>query len=98
MPTTNSDLFEMMGVAHLHKLSLSYFTIFRSVFRARSAVEPENFAEARHHLNVLKRSVKQRPRLTQSPGPSAQSCENVDSSVGFTCRKDCRERRALLQS
>ena len=52
-------------------------TIFRSVFRARAAVEQENFA-LWHQLNVLKRSVKQRPRLTQSPAASAQSCENLD--------------------
>ena len=41
-------------------------TIFRSVFRARAAVELENFA-LWHQLNILKRSVNQRPRLTQSP-------------------------------
>ena len=52
-------------------------TIFRSVFRARAAVGLENFA-LWHQLNVLKRSVKQRPRLTQGPGAAAQSCENLD--------------------
>ena len=52
-------------------------TIFRSVFRARAAVEQENFA-LWHQLNVLKRSVKQRPRLTQSPAASAQIFENLD--------------------
>ena len=52
-------------------------TIFRSAFRARAAVGLENFA-LWHQLNVLKRSVKQRPRLTQSPAASAQSCENLD--------------------
>jgi hypothetical protein len=52
-------------------------TIFRSVFRARAAVELENFA-LWHQLNVQKHSVEQRPRLTQSPAASAQSCENLD--------------------
>ena len=37
--------------------------IFRSAFRSRATVELENFA-LRHQLNVLKRSVKQRPKLT----------------------------------
>ena len=36
--------------------------ILRSAFRSRAAVELENFA-LRHQLNVLKRSVKQRPKL-----------------------------------
>src|SRR5215472_7607287 len=34
----------------------------RSVLRSRAAVELENFA-LRHQLSVLKRSVKQRPKL-----------------------------------
>ena len=79
MPTTNSDLFEMMGVAHLrldgYSAHLTHY--FPSVVRARAAVGLENFA-LWHQLNVLKRSVKQRPRLTQSPAASAQSCENLD--------------------
>ena len=52
-------------------------TIFRSAFRARAAVQLENFA-LWHQLNVLKPSVKQRPRLTQSPAASAQIFENLD--------------------
>lgn len=59
-------------------------TIFRSVFRARGAVELENFAL---WLNVLKRSMKQRPRLTQSPAASAQSCENLDRAWGLLVEK-----------
>lgn len=38
---------------------------FRSAFRSRAAVELENFA-LRHQLNVLKRSLKHRPRLTSA--------------------------------
>lgn len=38
-------------------------SVLRSAFRARAAVELENFA-LRHQLNVLKRSVKHRPKLT----------------------------------
>ena len=53
-------------------------TIFRSVFRARAAVELEKLRPLGHQLNVLKRSVKQRPRLTQSPAASVQSSENLD--------------------
>ena len=41
-------------------------TIFRSVFRARAAVGLENFA-LWHQLNVLKRSVKQRPEVDSEP-------------------------------
>jgi hypothetical protein len=37
--------------------------VLRSAFRSRAAVELENFA-LRHQFNVLKRSVKQRPKLT----------------------------------
>src|SRR5215472_2333404 len=40
----------------------SLFTVFRSAFRSRVALELENFA-LRHQLNVLKRSVP-RPHLT----------------------------------
>jgi len=47
-------------------------TIFRSAFRARAPVQLENFA-LWHQLNVLKRSVKQRPRLTQAPRPLRKS-------------------------
>ena len=78
MPTTNLDLFEM-GVAQLrldaYSAHLTHY--FRSLFRARAAVGLKNFA-LWHQLNVLKRSVKQRPRLTQGPAASAQSCENLD--------------------
>ena len=38
--------------------------LFRSAFRSRATVELENFA-LRHQLNVLKRSAKQRPKLTR---------------------------------
>lgn len=41
-------------------------TIFRSVFRARAAVELENFA-LWHQLNVLKRSVKQPAEVDSEP-------------------------------
>jgi putative transposase len=37
--------------------------VLRSAFRSRAAVELENFA-LRHQVNVLKRSVKKRPKLT----------------------------------
>jgi hypothetical protein len=40
-------------------------SVFRSAFRSRAAVELENFA-LRHQLNVPKRSLKHRPRLTSS--------------------------------
>jgi hypothetical protein len=68
VPTANSDLFEMMGVARLPAIPLLMrmltilLNILRSAFRSRAAVELENFA-LRHQLNVLKRSVKQRPKL-----------------------------------
>ena len=83
MPTTNSDLLEDDGGCTPPYNSVSMrilptlLTIFRTVFRARAPVGLENFA-LWHQLNVLKRSVKQRPRLTQSPAASAQSCENLD--------------------
>ena len=38
-------------------------TLLRSAFRSRAAVELENLA-LRHQVNVLKRSVKHRPKLT----------------------------------
>jgi hypothetical protein len=38
-------------------------TLLRSAFRSRAAVEVENLA-LRHQVNVLKRSVKYRPKLT----------------------------------
>src|SRR6516164_7907570 len=38
-------------------------TLLRSAFRSRAAVEIENLA-LRHQVNVLKRSVKHRPKLT----------------------------------
>ena len=38
-------------------------TLLRSALRSRAAVELENLA-LRHQLNVLKRSVKRRPKLT----------------------------------
>ena len=38
-------------------------TIFWSAFRSRTAVELENLA-LRHQLHVLRRSLKQRPKLT----------------------------------
>ena len=44
----------------VHSVNLT--AIFRSAFRSRATVELENFA-LRHQLNVLKRSVKQRPKL-----------------------------------
>ena len=37
-------------------------TLLRSAFRSRAAVEIENLA-LRHQVNVLKRSVKHRPKL-----------------------------------
>ena len=42
-----------------------FLTVLRSAFRARAAVELENVA-LRHQLNVLKRSITQRPKLTQA--------------------------------
>ena len=69
MPTANSDLFEVMDVSRLPRNAISMcilstvLAIFRSAFRSRASVELENFA-LRHQLNVLKRSVKQRPKLT----------------------------------
>jgi hypothetical protein len=83
VPTTNSDLFEMMGGCTPPHNSVSMrilpilLTIFRSAFRARAAVELENFALC-HQLNVLKRSVKQRPRLTPEPRGLCAICENLD--------------------
>jgi putative transposase len=44
---------------------LTVISVFRSAFRSRAAVELENSA-LRHQLNVLKRSVKHRPRLTSA--------------------------------
>jgi len=38
-------------------------TLLRSAFRSRAAVELENLA-LRHQVNVLKRSVKHRPKVT----------------------------------
>jgi hypothetical protein len=46
----------------LHLLPI-FITLLRSAFRSRAAVELENLA-LRHQLNVLKRSVKRRPKLT----------------------------------
>ena len=59
----------MMGVARLPRkfasmLVLSILiTLLRSALRSRAALELENVA-LRHQLNVLKRSVKRRPKLT----------------------------------
>jgi hypothetical protein len=63
--------FEMMEVARLPRkfgsmLVLSILiTLLRSALRSRAAVELENLA-LRHQLNVLKRSVKRRPKLTRA--------------------------------
>jgi hypothetical protein len=66
VPTANSDLFEMMEVSR-NAVSMCILTtvlaLFRSAFRSRATVELENVA-LRHQLNVLKRSVKRRPKLT----------------------------------
>ena len=48
----------------MHILSI-LLTVLCSAFRSRAAVQLENVA-LRHQLNVLKRSVKQRPKLTPS--------------------------------
>jgi putative transposase len=59
----------MMDVSRLPRNAISMcilstvLAIFRSAFRSRASVELENFA-LRHQLNVLKRSVKQRLKLT----------------------------------
>jgi hypothetical protein len=95
VPTTNSDLLEMMGVAHLPTNSVSMrilpilVTIFRPVFRARGAVELENFAEALAPAQCPKALREATAAVDSEPrGLGAKSCENLRSSVGFTCRKD----------
>ena len=70
VPTGNAEVFEMMEITHLPQLISmcilpTVISVFRSAFRSRAAVELENFA-LRHQLNVLKRSVKHRPRLTSA--------------------------------
>ena len=74
MPTTNSDLFEMMGVAHLPTNSVSYAhsphltsLFFGLSFAPEAQWNWRTLPKLWHQLNVLKRSVKERPRLTQSP-------------------------------
>ena len=42
-----------------------FLTLLRSAFRSRAALELENVA-LRHQLNVLKRAVKQRPKLPRA--------------------------------
>jgi len=70
VPTGNGEVFEMMEITHVpNSVSMcilpTVISVFRSAFRSRAAVELENFA-LRHRLNVLKRSVKHRPRLTSA--------------------------------
>ena len=70
VPTGNGEVFEMMEITHVpNSVSMcilpTVISVFRSAFRSRAAVELENFA-LRHQLNVLKRSVKHRPRLTSA--------------------------------
>src|SRR5262245_53095344 len=67
--TGNSDLFEIMAVAHLPITPASMLILstllaaLRSVFRSHAAVEMENLA-LRHQISVLQRSAKKRSKLT----------------------------------
>src|SRR5215469_12913224 len=54
-------------------------TLLRSAFRSRAAVELENLA-LRHQVNVLKRSVKHRPKLT----PADVCCGSSSREFGVT--------------
>jgi hypothetical protein len=70
VPTGNAEVFEMMEnnclpAARLYVHLATVISFLRSAFRSRAAVELEKFA-LRHQLNVLKRSVKHRPRLTSA--------------------------------
>jgi hypothetical protein len=69
VPTANSDLFEMIDVSRLPRKrhfdvhSVNCTSHFSVCLPFPSFGGTENFA-LRHQLNVLKRSVKQRPKLT----------------------------------
>jgi hypothetical protein len=65
VPTGNAEVFEMMEITHvpptrLNVHLLTVISVFRSAFRSRAAAELEDFAL---QLNVLKRSLKRRPRV-----------------------------------